>query len=238
MGNPKFNIGDKVKVLGDSGRANIGYVFDMKRYSGDISEITSFRFYGNHRVCYRLKNIPYDWDESLLEAVKNESKVVITTDGTITRAALYDGHKLIKEAFSTCSKEDTFKFETGAKIAFERLTAKPAVKAKPKKELKPLNTKIFVLDGDDILKSSHIYEVKNGKIRAFIGSYPTKGTLYNMTDVVNYLKPSSHRNGEEKYDSNGVKLSEYDIRKQITVMEVKEGVKTRGKKIEVKGFSR
>ena len=48
------------------------------------------------------------------------------------------------------------------------MTAKPAVKAKPKKELKPLNTKIFVLDGDDILKSSHIYEVKNGKIRAFI----------------------------------------------------------------------
>ena len=169
------------------------------------------------------RNTPFYWHESLLEAVKNESKVVITTDGTTTRAAMYDGHKLIREAKAICSKDDTFDFETGAKIAFERLTAKPAVKSKPKKELKPLNTKIFVLDGDDILKSSHIYEVKNGKIRAFIGSYPTKGTLYNMTDVVNYLKPSSHRNGEEKYDSNGVKLSEYDNRKQITVMEVKEG---------------
>lgn len=145
MGNPKFNIGDKVKVLGNSGCANIGYIFDMKRYSGDISEITSFRFYGNHRVCYRLKNIPYDWDESLLEAV------------------MYDGHKLIREAKAICSKDDTFDFEVGAKIAFERLTAKPAVKAKPKKELKPLNTKIFVLDGDDTLKSSHIYEVKDEK---------------------------------------------------------------------------
>ena len=223
MGYPKFNIGDKVKVLGDSGRANIGYVSGMKRYIGDISEITSFRFYGNHRVCYRLKNIPCDWDESLLEAVKNENKIVITTDGTTTRAALYDGHKLIKEAKAICSKDDTFDFGTGANIAFERLTAKPAVKAKPKKELKPLNTKIFVLDGDDTLKSSHIYEVKDGKIRSFIGSYPTKGLLYNMNDVVNYLKPQLLRNGDENYDSNGVKFSVYNNMKQITVMEVKEG---------------
>lgn len=222
MGNPKFNIGDKVKVLGDSGRANIGYVFDMKRFSGDISEITSFRFYGNHRVCYRLKNIPYDWDESLLEAAKNESKVVITTDGTITRAALYGDHKLIKEAFSTCGKADTFDFEKGAKIAFERLTSKPTVKAKPKKELNPLNTKIFVLDGDDTLETSHIYEVKNGKIIAN-GSYPLHGTLYNMNDVINYLKPSSLRSGDEKFDSKGEIFSEYNSLKQITVMEVKEG---------------
>ncbi len=222
MGNPKFNIGDKVKVLGDSGRANIGYVFDMKRYSGDISEITSFRFYGNHRVCYRLKNIPYDWDESLLEAVKNESKVVITTDGTITRAALYDGHKLIKEAFSTCSKEDVFDFETGANIAFERLTAKPAIKAKPKRELKPLNTKIFVLDGAGTgLKTAHVYNIINGKIVEddFI-KLPMFGTLYNMDDVVNYLTPTTSRTTNK--DSAGKTLSEFSVRK-VTVMEVKEG---------------
>ncbi len=224
MANPKFKIGDKVKTHSGRGVANIAYVQGMDAYCGETAIISNvIKSCAGTRIFYELMGIPYNWHESLLEAAKNESKVVITTDGTITRAALYDGHKLIKEAFSTCSKEDTFKFETGAKIAFERLTAKPAVKAKPKKELKPLNTKIFVLDGDYILKSSHIYEVKNGKIRAFMGSYPKKGTLYNMTDVVNYLKPSSHRNGEEKYDSNGVKLSEYNIRKQITVMEVKEG---------------
>ena len=224
MANPKFKIGDKVKTHSGRGGANIAYVQGMDAYCGETAIISNvIKSCAGTRIFYELMGIPYNWHESLLEAVKNESKVVITTDGTTTRAAMYDGHKLIKEAFSTCSKEDAFKFETGAKIAFERLTAKPAVKSKPKKELKPLNTKIFVLDGDDILKSSHIYEVKNGKIRAFIGSYPTKGTLYNMTDVVNYLKPSSHRNGEEKYDSNGVKLSEYDNRKQITVMEVKEG---------------
>jgi hypothetical protein len=223
MANPKFKIGDKVKIHSGRGVECIAYVSGMDAYCGETAIIRNvIKSCAGTRIFYELMGIPYSWHESLLEAVNNESKVVITTDGTITRAAMYDGHKLIKEAFSTCSKEEAFDFEKGAKIAFERLTAKPA-EPKPKKELKPLDTKIFVLDGDDILKSSHIYEVKNGKIRAFIGSYPSKGTLYNMTDVVNYLKPSSQRNGEEKYDSNGVKLSVYDNRKQITVMEVKEG---------------
>lgn len=180
MGNPKFNIGDKVKVLGDSGRANIGYV-----------------------------------------AVKNENKIVITTDGTTTRAALYDGHKLIREAKAICSKDDTFNFETGAKIAIDRLTEKPA-EPKPKKELKPLNTKIFVLDGAGTsLKTAHVYNIINGKINDgdFI-KLPLFGTLYNMDDVVNYLTPTTSRTTNE--DSAGRTLSEFSYRK-VTVMEVKEG---------------
>lgn len=227
MANPKFKIGDKVKTHSERGRGvnGVAYVSSMDEYSGVIARVEDINGTNDNGVekwFYRLENTPFYWHESLLEAVQNENKIVITTDGTTTRAALYDGHKLIREAKTICSKDDTFDFETGAKIAFERLTSKPA-EPKPKKELKPLNTKIFVLDGDDILKSSHIYEVKNGKIRAFIGNYPTKGILYNMDDVVNYLKPQKLRNGDENYDSNGVKLSVYDNMKQITVMEVKEG---------------
>lgn len=222
MANPKFKIGDKVKTHSGRGGANIAYVQGMDAYCGETAIISNvIKSCAGTRIFYELMGIPYNWHESLLEAVKNESKVVITTDGTITRAAMYDGHKLIKEAFSTCSKEDAFKFETGAKIAFERLTAKPAVKAKPKKELKPLNTKIFVLDGDDVIKSSHIYEIENGKILTFAGVYPCKGTLYTMNDVVNYLKPRHQRGDDEKFDSKGEIFSEYNSLKQITVMEVK-----------------
>lgn len=223
MANPKFKIGDKVKIHSGRGVANIAYVSSMDAYCGDTAIISNVIISSDTMVFYELMGKPFNWHESLLEAVKNENKIVITTDGTITRAALYDGHKLIREAKAICSKDDTFDFEAGAKIAFERLTANPAVKTKLKKELKPLNTKIFILDGDDILKSSHIYEIKNGKIRAFIGSYPTKGLLYNMNDVVNYLKPQLLRNDDENYDSNGVEFSVYDNMKQITVMEVKEG---------------
>ena len=51
--------------------------------------------------------------------VKN--KIVITTDGTETLARLYDGNKVIKTTTAKCSPDDNFSFETGAKIAFERL---------------------------------------------------------------------------------------------------------------------
>jgi hypothetical protein len=177
MGNPKFNIGDKVKTHSERGRGvnGVAYVSSMDEYSGVIARVEDINGTDDNGVekwFYRLENTPFYWHESLLEAVKNENKIVITTDGTMTRAAMYDGHKLIKEAFSTCSKEDAFKFETGAKIAFERLTAKQ------KKELKPLNTKIFVLDGDDVLKSSHIYEIENGKILTFFGQVSLGNVLF------------------------------------------------------------
>lgn len=227
----KFKIGDRVKIIDGSGIEGYtgGWVETMYGLCGEIATISARNTSLKGRPYYNLKSENGDikswfmFDERGLKKANEERKIIITTDGTMTRAALYDDHKLIKEALATCSKADAFDFEKGAEIAFERLTAKPAVKAKPKKELKPLNTKIFVLNGDDILKSSHIYEVKDGKIRAFIGSYPTEGLLYNMNDVVNYLKPQLLRSGDENYDSNGVKFSVYDNMKQITVMEVKEG---------------
>lgn len=221
MAIPKFKIGDKVKTHSGRGVANIAYVQGMDTYCGETAIISNvIKSCAGTRIFYELMGIPYNWHESLLEAVKNESKVVITTDGTITRAAMYDGHKLIKEAFSTCSKEDAFKFETGAKIAFERLTAKPAVKAKPKRELKPLNTKIFVIDGYNDFKSGHIYDIKDGKIIDDEGwRYPFDGSLYNMNDVHKYF------NGENdvKYNSVGDTLGNYTTGKPIKVMEVKEG---------------
>ncbi len=226
MGNPKFNIGDKVKTHSERGRGvnGVAYVSSMDEYSGVIArveDITETNDNGVEKWFYRLENTPFHWHESLLEAVNNKNKVIITTDGTITRAALYDGHKLIREAKAICSKEYVFDFETGAKIAFERLTAKPA-EPKPKKELKPLNTKIFVLDGAGTgLKTAHVYNIINGKIiEDAITELPMFGTLYNMDDVVNYLTPATSRTTNK--DSAGKTLSEFSVRK-VTVMEVKEG---------------
>lgn len=225
MVNPKFKIGDKVKTHSERGRGvnGVAYVSSMEEYSGVIARVEDINGTNDNGVekwFYRLENTPFYWHESLLEAVKNENKIVITTDGTITRAALYDGHKLIRKAKAICSKDDTFDFEAGAKIAIDRLTE--AAEPKPKKELKPLNTMIFVLDGAGTgLKTAHVYNIINGKIikDEFI-KLPMFGTLYNMDDVVNYLTPTTSRITNK--DSAGKTLSEFSTRK-VTVMEVKEG---------------
>lgn len=224
MGNPKFNIGDKVKTHGERGRGvnGVAYVSSMEEYSGVIARVEDINGTNDNGVekwFYRLENTPFYWDESLLEAVKSESKIVVTTDGTTTRAVYYDGQKLIREAKAICSKDDTFDFETGAKIAFERLTAKPA-EPKHKKELKPLNTKVFIIDGYDDFKSGHIYEIKDGKIIDNDGwKFPLDGIFYNMNDVHEYFNGGFGA----KYNAVGEVLNGYSTVKQIKVMEVKEG---------------
>lgn len=219
MANPKFKIGDRVQIHSGRGVANIAYVSSMDEYCGDNAIISNVIISLDTRVFYELKGKPFRWHESLLEAVKNENKIVITTDGTTTRAALYEGHKLIREAKAICSKDDTFNFEAGAKIAIDRLTEKPA-EPKPKKELKPLNTKVFVIDGYEEFKSGHIYEIKCGKIIDDTGwKYPFVGSFYNMNDVHKYFSV----NKNVKYNSVGDTLGRYSSKKQVKVMEVKEG---------------
>lgn len=152
----KFKIGDRVKILDGSkiNRYTGGWCATcMDKYCGSISTVIERGTTADGRKYYTLNSndnngkikIALMFDERGLKMANEERKIVITTDGKTTRAALYDGHKIVKEAKAMCSKDDTFDFETGAKIAFERLTSKPA-ELKPKKALKPLNTKIFVVD--------------------------------------------------------------------------------------------
>lgn len=58
-----------------------------------------------------------------LELIKPEKQpvIVITSDGKTTTATKRLGKKVIRSATARCSGDDTFDFNTGAKIAFERL---------------------------------------------------------------------------------------------------------------------
>lgn len=59
--------------------------------------------------------------ESELEKINDAQKFLITHDGTKTLARLYAGNKVVKSAEAKCSPKDTFNFETGATLAFQRL---------------------------------------------------------------------------------------------------------------------
>lgn len=60
-------------------------------------------------------------DFSELELVSAKKVIVITTDGATTTATLREGKNVIKTATTKCHPHDTFSFEEGAKVAFERL---------------------------------------------------------------------------------------------------------------------
>ena len=121
----KFKIGDKVEILDGSKIPNYAgcFVPEMRKYIGKTMEI--FRIctkYGGGTV-YELKESRFYWDERGLKlANENNEKIVITTDGKTTTAKLYDGKNVIKTAEAKCCLTDKFDFNTGALIAFGRLT--------------------------------------------------------------------------------------------------------------------
>lgn len=227
MSKAKFKVGDTVRILDGSKIDGYtgGFNEVMKRMCGEIRTIKEVTARNNgEKPCYYLENTRFLWDERGLERVGEGRKIVITVTGRTTRAAMYDGHKLIKESTAKCHKDDVFYFETGAALAFDRLVG-ACKETKTESKLEPLNTKIFVLDGaNSSLETAHIYEIVDGKIKipTISGwrSAPVCGTLYNMEDVVNYLTPRKMRENDK--DSAGFILSEFCTRK-VTVMEVKEG---------------
>ncbi len=115
----KFKVGDRVRVLdGSKIECYAGsWVPDMQEYVGNVYTIAKIHPSGS----YRLKDIPFVYDERGLERVVNPGKIVITTDGRITTAKLYRHGEPARKAVATCSPEDTFYFATGAKLAFDRL---------------------------------------------------------------------------------------------------------------------
>jgi hypothetical protein len=60
-------------------------------------------------------------------------KILITTDGNVTLARMFEGNKVIKSAEAKCSPHDTFDFAVGANLAYDRLMDRLAApgEAKP-----------------------------------------------------------------------------------------------------------
>lgn len=128
----KFKIGDRVKCVCVVDKNTI-----LLNKIGTIIEIdcgligVEFDEWIHGHGCNHKGKIGYCWwcEESDLVKVVCSDKIVITTDGKTTTAKMYDGKEVVKTAIAKCSPEDEFDFETGAKIAFDRLFVKPEEKS-------------------------------------------------------------------------------------------------------------
>lgn len=194
----KFKIGDRVKAVKEcDGNENIvgkiGTVIASYGYGTDNIgvEFDDKIGFGLHNCGGKGKDGHCWWcPDRVLEPVRYNEKIVITTDGKTTTAKYYAGKFIIETATSKCSPDDKFDFETGAKIAFERLTGTPKVT-----EEKPLlNTKICIVDGDEAFKTGHIYDIINGKIKNSSGELlPYKNAFHSIAEVESYFSPTKER---------------------------------------------
>ena len=132
-------------------------------------------------------------------------KIIVTTDGKTTLARLFDGKTMVKRAEAKCAPSDTFNFNTGANLAFNRLVygtdynpQDVAVKAKPAPtKSKPEPVKLYCVEswmpGSWITKGK-IYEIKsNGRIRFDDGYFPTWKSLVKPSMQTKSLFPLVRR---------------------------------------------
>lgn len=66
-----------------------------------------------------------------------EQKIVITTDGKITLARLYEDNKVVKRAEAKCCPSDTFDFKVSAELALSRVLEQEKEDIFPLADIKP-----------------------------------------------------------------------------------------------------
>lgn len=114
----KFKVGDV--VIGNE-KANRRYRLTKEGWKGVVVDVYD-NYFDAKEFCngdpVPFSELRYD----CFDLVKNDQKIVITHDGKITTAKLFDGKQLVKTATAKCNPSDEFNFNVGASIALERLT--------------------------------------------------------------------------------------------------------------------
>ena len=116
----KFKVGDKVRILGGSKIKNYtdGWCGSLKRYTGRNSTVIDVVDFVDGRVGYKLYGTNnFTFDERSLKYAEHETIVIYRKDNEVIALDKRTG----KKAIAKCSPEDTFDFNIGAKLAFDRL---------------------------------------------------------------------------------------------------------------------
>ena len=177
----KFKVGDKVRVdirLADAHK-NGRYGIDSKciwDYNA-VRTIEEVCGVSNGITGYTLSiGRGFIWPEyALVSAEPRREFIVIRRSGEKTIAELRYDREVIKSAVATCSEKDTFDFETGAKIAFDRLMGREEAKPAPKAEPELYTGKVKLVKSCGCYECDHIigkvFEISEGKFTGFVGAW-------------------------------------------------------------------
>ena len=186
----KFKVGDKIRIKEFKKRPeywnNEG---KMDHLMGKVVSITEV-LRKEYKVYDEVHKRSWYIREQDFKPV-NETIVIYRKDLEVIALNKSTG----KKAIARCCPEDTFDFETGAKLAFDRLWL--AILEEPEEPKKQLyNGKIIFTKGDEIFKTGHIYEIKDGRIKIDHCTYPLDKPFKDIDDVEDYFTDEAKgRNG-------------------------------------------
>jgi hypothetical protein len=114
----KFKVGDKVRVLPHQYK-----VMGMQNHIGKTATVVLDDGTGVDQYRLDIDHGIAPWGYNDIEFIERPVRefIVIRRDGAKTIAELRHDREVMKSAVATCSENDTFDFEMGAKIAFDRL---------------------------------------------------------------------------------------------------------------------
>lgn len=195
----KVKAGDRIEMRESCGVAKIGDKASVIFIDNDGTFLAEFdrRVEGHDgggrgkaRHCWWL-NLTRDF--VVIDENHTEQKIVITADGNVTLARLYDGKTVIKSATAKCSPADTFEFETGARIAFDRLIEEGKAEQEEKKPPYHNGKVVCVEKGyrNSIpligLTVGKIYTVIDGVIVDFDNGYKCTAPAETLEDLCCYM---------------------------------------------------
>lgn len=168
-------------------------------------------------------------EEDSLELVSQ--KVVIVTNGSKTRATLYEGDKMVKTAKAKRNKEDAFDFAAGARLAFDRLMGEE----KPAEEISEGGFKV----GDRVTYGGHpgtvICLAATGYSRIGVefapghdcgfhncGGIRLRAGVTGATGRCRWFTPEELKHLEEKKEEHDMKFFPVDEIKAGYLLEVKD----------------
>lgn len=161
----KFKVGDRVRGIYGKIKGYKGVVVETNTGSHDRTILCRFKNFDGHNgngVTRRGKYYDYDTSDYWyvlphdIELIKDETIVIYRKDDKVIALDKRTGEK----TEAKCHPDDEFNFETGAKLAFERLLEEQ------EKEERYYNGKIIFTKGDNVFQTGHIYDVVDGKITA------------------------------------------------------------------------
>ena len=161
----KFKVGDIVKPNDNMSTHPLGGLVLAKMLEGEVTYIDEkdktmsviMKKMANGFLSHEgleFTNLKMD----CFDLVAPKRELHVTSDGTTTHAVLKEGGKVVRRAKAVCSPDDEYSFETGARLAVDRVFGKEAEKKEPKFKFKVGNMVKVVDSGktytlfDDIMQ--------------------------------------------------------------------------------------